>query len=664
MVSYLCLERISILNIRGLVFIGLRDFVNLSLPTFKVLLLFTLLPFLNLSQSPGNEPVNLELWLKGDAGVVGGASVSQWNDFSGNGHNATQAIVAERPDGTVNLFNYNRAIDFDGIDDHMELPDSILAVGDDDVALYSAWITNSNVSIQRVVSFGQNTAARGVSTQLGKNGGFGGQNFGCQVEVSPYSQGILVPYFLNRGTISTVYTRNTAVNDIEVAGNGGAIFTATVGEGVRSIRAIQNTIGQRSSNTERFSGRIGEIVVYSSPHGNMSNERYRIETYLGVKYSITLAHNYLNSVNGLIWDIGLNPAYNNGVIGIGRDDLQALSQKQSHTIDDSTRIYISSLSNRNDLNTGTINNDKSFVITGHNDGAMCATLASNAEMPAACPLFSKLEREWKVTKSNFSQTFNMDFTLGTCAILGSVNPGNLRLLVDDDGDFSNGGTTCYYNGDGTGIIISYVNPVITVSNIGNTHIVNNSTAYITLASVDSVTPLPVELVDFEASPIESRWVDLKWQTASEKDNDYFEIYKSIDLNNWEFVAQVAAVGNSSELLDYSTEDLTPYMGLSYYELIQVDYNGESKSGGIRSVVIKSENGEDLSIYPNPTSGELKIMGEKSQLNSLQLFNAIGQRVKMRIIANGSHNITVDISRIPSGVYFLRSNQKAYKIVKE
>src|SRR5205814_920754 len=149
----------------------------------------------------------------------------------------------------------------------------------------------------------------------------------------------------------------------------------------------------------------------------------------------------------------------------------------------------------------------------------------------SCSLYSRLEKEWKVTRTNMNQNYNMDVKLSTCGIPGSVTVSDLRLLVDDDGNFANGGTQCYYNGDGTGIVFSYSNPYITVSNIGTTHIPNNATKFITIASINVATPLPVELLEFKASLNKSeRYVDLNWITQSEEDLNYFEIQKLSDEN--------------------------------------------------------------------------------------------------------------------------------------
>ena len=179
-----------------------------------------------------------------------------------------------------------------------------------------------------------------------------------------------------------------------------------------------------------------------------------------------------------------------------------------------------------------------------------------------------------------------------------------------------------------------------------------------------IVALPVELVKFQATAQENRWIDLNWHTVSETNNDYFEIYRSVDLNHWEFVTQVDGAGNSSESLHYTTADLTPHTGLSYYKLVQVDFNGTSSTSLVRSVIISHENNDELSIYPNPTSGTLKITGKQHQLNHLHLLNSVGQHVEMNVLAKGAENITIDVTHLSSGVYLLRSEEKSYKIIKE
>ncbi|MFT6243481.1 MAG: hypothetical protein ACJAXI_000243 [Crocinitomicaceae bacterium] len=178
------------------------------------------------------------------------------------------------------------------------------------------------------------------------------------------------------------------------------------------------------------------------------------------------------------------------------------------------------------------------------------------------------------------------------------------------------------------------------------------------------SPLPVELLNFEAKQVENRKVSLDWQTASEVDNDYFEVHRSIDLESWELVTTVDGAGNSIELLSYSAEDLEPYIGLSYYKLIQVDNNGESTLSDIRSVNLQLDNERDLSIYPNPTLGVLNITGSRSQLEKLEFLNSVGKQLEVNILASGEHSVTIDVSNLSQGVYLLKSGERSYKILKK
>jgi len=353
--------------------------------------------------------------------------------------------------------------------------------------------------------------------------------------------------------------------------------------------------------------------------------------------------------------------------GIGRDDAEDLIQKQSHTLDDTTRVYISALSTSNAGNVGTFTNDESYVMIGHNTGRMCASAASIVEIPgetSGCPLFSRIEREWKITKTDFSQNFNLDLTMSSCSILGSIDPSELRLVVDDNGDFSDGGTNCYFNGDGTGIVISYASPIITISNISSTHITDNAITYMTIGSISGSTPLPIGLTNFDATPVNNCCVQLDWTTSSEKDNDYFIIERSSDAQNWHFFDEVQGAGTSSTVIDYSLEDKKPLPNTSYYRLSQVDFDGTLSVEGIRSVVFNPElNNNHLVIYPNPTTNTIHVLGENIAIENLTLFNSLGQIVTIEMNKTENGVILIDLSILVPGIYVLKDLQESYRIVK-
>ncbi len=80
------------------------------------------------------------------------------------------------------------------------------------------------------------------------------------------------------------------------------------------------------------------------------------------------AGNYLLSSGTTVWDASAQPAYHNQVIGIVRDDASGLTQKQSHTQDDSLRVFVGSLSADNASNAGAITSNLSSIIIGNNGG--------------------------------------------------------------------------------------------------------------------------------------------------------------------------------------------------------------------------------------------------------------------------------------------------------
>jgi len=254
---------------------------------------------------------------------------------------------------------------------------------------------------------------------------------------------------------------------------------------------------------------------------------------------------------------------------------------------------------------------------GHDLGLMYATVASNAELPiglTGCALYSRLEREWKVTKTNMVDDFSWDIKLSIGAIPTLVDVSHLRLLVDTDDDFSNGGTTCFYNGDGTGTIISYANSTITISGISNTHLPNDMTRFMTIASINVATPLPIKLANFEVD-CENGTSTLNWTTVSEQNNAYFTIEKGSDALHFEPITNVNGAGNSSTSINYTWKDDNPIHGLVYYRLKQTDFNGDFKYLGIKTV--DCENSTDITIYPNPFNSSFTVHLSKHTLTLLQ-----------------------------------------------
>jgi len=100
-------------------------------------------------------------------------------------------------------------------------------------------------------------------------------------------------------------------------------------------------------------------------------------------------------------------------------------------------------------------------------------------------------------------------------------------------------------------------------------------------------PLPVELTEFDGD-----CNNLYWSTASENSNDHFRIESSTDGYTWEIVDHVIGQGWTTNLTNYSLP-IYPRSEVTYYRLIQVDYDGAEEAHNTISVFCESREKEIL-----------------------------------------------------------------------
>jgi len=631
-----------------------------------LIILFLSIQCLN-AQSPGGfGTINMNLWVKADAGTsstTNGASLTSWIDQSGSGNDGTQSVGTKQPTYQTVSTNYNPGIDIVGASNprqHFKLPNATVPGGASSYTVL--YVANNVTGTGFVLAAGLDENLRANRFKIGANGELKNswQNTAARLIIAANANRA------GKRTLScTNYLSGSGRNGFVQALNA-ASNTAT---GINTSTA-NNKIGIREDGIGNLVGDVNEILVYT--YSLSALNQAKAETYLAVKYGVTLDNtgggtqgDYTASNSNNIWDASDGTAYQNGIIGIGRDDASGFVQKQSHTHDDTTRIYLGTLSTSNTLNATTFPNSHSWVLMGDNQGAMNANVTANAEMPAGltgCALYSRLEREWKVTRTSTNEDFSWDVTLNNPASNPTlVNTAHLRLLVDDDGDFSNGGTTCYYNGDGTGIVITYSNPVITISGISTAHITNNSTRYITIASINSATPLPVKLTQFDID-CKKETPQLTWTTTSEINNDYFTIERSTDAINFKAIGTVNGNGNNNTTINYSWADDNPINGTVYYRLKQTDFNGLFEYNGVRTITC--EQSADINIYPNPFENSFTVQISESTTYpvTIEVLDCLGRNVHAQTIESGATEITLN-DQLPTGTYFVKVISETTQVVE-
>jgi hypothetical protein len=165
------------------------------------------------------------------------------------------------------------------------------------------------------------------------------------------------------------------------------------------------------------------------------------------------------------------------------------------------------------------------------------------------------------------------------------------------------------------------------------------------------TPLPIELLSFDAQ-FENKATHLTWQTASERNNDYFSVERSANGIDWSVIETVEGAGSSTELLSYETFDLEPLRGISYYRLKQTDFDGKSTYSEIRTIA----NTNELMVLPNPGTGLFYVSGlsERSE-NTIVVRDITGKEV---LVLFGQEKMqALDLTAHPGGIYFVTVNSE-------
>jgi hypothetical protein len=190
--------------------------------------------------------------------------------------------------------------------------------------------------------------------------------------------------------------------------------------------------------------------------------------------------------------------------------------------------------------------------------------------------------------------------------------------------------------------------------------------------VTVISILPVRLISFKAVEY-NNVVGLNWQTASEDDNDFFEIQRSMDGSRFEIIGKKAGKGNSNSITDYSfTNDISMLASnVVYYRLRQVDRNGQSSFS--ETVKIKRQNSSKFSVFPNPFSSILNLeitTSEKGEA-TISIYLSNGQMVQKNSVklVEGTNKISIQGSEsLPAGVLTLLvlTGEKAYyhQVIKQ
>ena len=180
--------------------------------------------------------------------------------------------------------------------------------------------------------------------------------------------------------------------------------------------------------------------------------------------------------------------------------------------------------------------------------------------------------------------------------------------------------------------------------------------------------LPVKIISFSAS-FNSRTVLCQWSTASETNNDYFQVERSTDEVTWNVAGTVKGSGNSSMEKNYEFTDLELPPATDdaplYYRLRQVDFNGDFQYFGPVAVSVLNELGLVLKniFSDNQLSGMLDLPNDAPVRIEITDLQGRIIRTEQTNAFKGENLIHVDLLNVENGCYIIKVQNSHTQIQK-
>ena len=420
--------------------------------------------------SGGNQvSLGRRLWL--NASFIGyglqlnNSSIYQWFDLANYyGFKMAQPISGNRPiikNNSTDNINFNPVISFEGAGLNMDLDGNSLysLAADAGMGIFAVVVPKTNAT-QSVFDYGKypsdgiglmyNTETVNAYTPTSFGGAENTTNHTFTTsptiisQISPWA-GNQILYLNGTSSVTNAVASLAQITNPEIADSNPYVLNTTG----------PFTIGGKSDDpaSNDFEGKLAELIIYAK---NVTDAtRKSTEAFLALKYGITLPYDYTDYQANVIYAV--DATYKNSIMGVGRQDLNQLHQRQSKSINAGENLIISTDAivpfDQRTVATA-INLDKSFLITGHNGN----TIASG-------------NRIYKETTVNFNQVVTLEFQLA-----GLTGPYP-DLLVDDNDAFSSPTTVT---------ATSYVGDKLTFTHT----FTNNATEYFKLLTPPPVTQNP------------------------------------------------------------------------------------------------------------------------------------------------------------------------------
>lgn len=339
--------------------------------------------------------------------------------------------------------------------------------------------------------------------------------------------------------------------------------------------------------------------------------------------------------------------------------------------------------NNNIVITGWAASSTGIATTGSHQPAMLNGDAFVAKFDSAGARYwgtyyggSDIEMGLGVTTHSNGDIFVCGYSLSTSNIAtpgsyqtvfgGGVSSGDAFLVSFNAAGVRNWGTYLGGPGEETGNAVA-------LDNSGNVYLAgatNSSAGIIAPGSYQNIPgggydafiqvftnagTLPVHFISFQATASDhQKTVDCRWATASEVNNNYFEVERSDNGVDFAVIGKVGGAGTTSQVRKYTFADgcdaCFATSATVFYRVKQTDYDGTYTYSGIVPVSF-SHSGGVTGVYPNPFSDMLTI--QEAQPVDVRIYDLAGNKLADR----QQHSGTLDLNYLVPGIYIIELHQK-------
>lgn len=372
------------------------------------------------------QPQTSVFWLKADAGTsttTNGAGVNTWTGQSTTANNGTSQATA--PVYASTLWNFNPGINFTA--GYFLLNRGALQ---DDMTFYTVYNSTQSASSSSWWTMpsiiGNEANGTGNDFGLGQNAGkfffkaTSGDNY-LQTS-STYNDGY------PRVVAATRKKTSSTANNLFIYINGTQTSAGTSDNTSLSDYGYIGIGRTPTESSSQFVGGISEVI--GKNYLTTFSERHVYETYLALKYGITLAHDYKKATSGADSVIYVISGYTNDIAGLGRNNIFGLNQKVSSSVNVASGSAHVVMATDNDFSSSNLTSsrtaltDGQYLIWGHNGGTV------NSWTTISGTKYSKVNRVWRV--QNTSSVGSVYFQIDLSGFASLPASGSYALLVGNE----------------------------------------------------------------------------------------------------------------------------------------------------------------------------------------------------------------------------------------